>query len=75
MFSGAGNRHAVKNFKEIKIQCAEQCISCPVFRFKLTPGIKRFLSQAEYVFNRLLGIELVADRRGVALVCQRQLIL
>lgn len=62
MASGAGNRHTVKHFKEIKIQCAKQRIRSSLFRFKFAPRIESLLRLTEDFINRLLGIKFLIDK-------------
>jgi hypothetical protein len=62
VLSGAGNRHAIEDFKEIEIQCPKQRVRRSCFRIELAPCIEGFLRLTEYLINRLFGIELLIDK-------------
>ena len=75
MLTRPGNRHTVQQFKEIKIQSAQQCIRRALLLIQLTPRIEGFLRLLEDILKALCRIQPFIQNFRISLIGYGKLIL
>ena len=74
VLSGTGNRYAVQQLKEVKVQCFQQSVRGAMISGELAPRIEGGLRLTEDFVNALGGVKLFVDLCSVSLIGKGKLV-